>query len=164
MEKISELRDQYIASAGDFTQTLGFGRNIGQIYAHMFLSPTPQSLDDISQSLGISKGSSSMSARQLEQWGAIKRVWIKGERKDYYKATEEFGKIIRKALIDMVGRTMESADTLLDESEGWLKKKHNNGSNDEESVFLTGQIQKLHNFRSRAQHLWNSPIVRLIFK
>jgi DNA-binding transcriptional regulator GbsR (MarR family) len=143
---------------------VGFGRNIGQIYAHLYFSREPQSLDDLTASLGISKGSASMSVRQLEQWGAIKRVWIKGERRDYYRSTEEFGRIIRKALIDMVGRTMETTDDLLDESDQWLKDTQQNGSTDEDIAFLAGQVGKLQTFRSRAQGLWNSPVIRLLFK
>jgi len=164
MNDVKDLRNQYIAAAGDFTQTIGFGRNIGQIYAQVYFSSAPQSLDDLTESLGISKGSASMSVRQLEQWGALKRVWIKGERKDFYQTTEEFGKIIRKALIDLVGRTMESADTLLDESEQWLKKKQSNGKTDPDIAFLCGQVKKLRAFRSRAQSLWNSPVIRLLLK
>lgn len=164
MNTTQDIRERFIAAAGDLTQTLGFGRNIGQIYAHIYFSPEPQSLDDLTASLGISKGSASMSVRQLEQWGALKRVWIKGERKDYYETTEEFGKIMRKAMIDMVGRTTESADTLLDESEEWLKQKRNNGKTSEDIAFLSNRVKKLRDFRSRAQYLWNSPIIRVLFK
>jgi len=164
MNNTQDIREKYIAAAGDLTQTLGLGRNIGQIFAHIYFSPSPQSLDDLTESLGISKGSASMSVRQLEQWGALKHVWIKGERKDYYETTEEFGKIIRKAMIDMVGRTTESADQLLDESEVWLKQKSSNGASTEDIVFLSDRVKKLRDFRSRAQYLWNSPVIRMLFK
>jgi len=164
MNTTQDIRDRFIASAGDLTQTLGFGRNIGQIFAHIYFCPQPQSLDNLTESLGISKGSASMSVRQLEQWGALKRVWIKGERKDYYETTEEFGKIMRKAMIDMVGRTTETADALLDESEVWLKQKKNNGTSNVDIAFLSDRIQKLRDFRSRAHYLWNSPIIRVLFK
>jgi len=164
MNSTDDIRHRYIAAAGDLTQTLGFGRNIGQIYAHVYFSPTPQSLDDLTSSLGISKGSASMSVRQLEQWGALNRVWIKGERKDFYQTGDEFGRILRKALIDMVGRTTESADGLLDESEKWLKTKRRNGSDSDDIDFLSGRIKKLRDFRSRAHYLWNSPLIRVLFK
>jgi len=83
----------------------------------------PQNLENLMQALGISKGSASMTVRQLEQWGALKQVWIKGERKDYYETTESFGRIIRKALLDLVGRRMESSDAILDEAERLLQQK-----------------------------------------
>jgi len=64
-----DIRERFIAAAGDLTLSLGFGRNLGQIYGHVYFTPDPQSLDDLCDSLGISKGSASMSVRQLEQWG-----------------------------------------------------------------------------------------------
>ncbi len=164
MNTTKDIREQFIAAAGEFTQTLGFGRNIGQIFAHVYLSPAPQSLDNLTESLGISKGSASMSVRQLEQWGAVRHVWIKGERKDFYEASEDFGRIVRKAMADMVGRTNESADALLDESETWLKSKSGNGKTNPDIVFLADRIKKLRDFRSRAHYLWNSPLIRVLFK
>jgi len=158
-----DIRERFIAAAGDLTLSLGFGRNLGQIYGHVYFTPDPQSLDDLCDSLGISKGSASMSVRQLEQWGALKRVWVKGSRKDFFEAGDEFGKIIRRALIDMVGRTTESADVLIDESESLLKaRRKNGGAKDQDLAFLSGRIQKLQDFRSRAQGLWNSPLIRVL--
>jgi len=165
MNTTQDIRERFIAAAGDLTQSLGFGRNLGQIYGHIYFSPAPQSLDDLCESLGISKGSASMSVRQLEQWGALKKIWVKGTRKDYYEAGEEFGRIIRKALIDMVGRTTESADDLIRESEAWLKTNRKNGSSDREDlVFLAGRVKKLQDFRKRAAWLWNSPMIKLLLK
>lgn len=164
MNTTQDIRERFVAAAGDLTQTLGFGRNIGQIFAHIYFSPEPQTLDRLTESLGISKGSASMSVRQLEQWGAVRQVWIKGERKDYYEASEEFGKIMRKAMIDMVGRTTESADALLNESDVWLKQKQNNGKTNPDVVFLSDRVKKLRDFRSRAHYLWNSPLIRVLFK
>jgi DNA-binding transcriptional regulator GbsR (MarR family) len=48
--------------------------------------------------LQISKGNASMSVRQLADWGAVERVWIKGDRRDYYEAREEFRDVLRHFL------------------------------------------------------------------
>lgn len=164
MNSPQDIRERFIAAAGDLTQSLGFGRNLGQIYGHIYFSPDPQSLDDLCESLGISKGSASMSVRQLEQWGALKKIWVKGSRKDYYEAGDEFGKIIRRAFIDMVGRTTESADDLIKESEAWLKRHGKNGSKHDYHAFVSSRLQKLQDFRQRAQGLWSSPVIQLLLK
>lgn len=165
MNSSVDIRERFVAAAGDLTQSLGFGRNLGQIYGHIYFSPEAQSLDDLCESLGISKGSASMSVRQLEQWGALKKVWVKGSRKDFYEAGDEFGKIIRRAMIDMVGRTTESADDLIKESESWLKARRKNGAaKSEDLAFLADRIQKLQDFRQRASGLWNSPVIQLLLK
>ena len=149
---LQQLRQQFIATAGQFSQSLGFGRNLGQIYAHVYFSAEPQTLDDLTSQLGISKGSASMSVRQ---------VWVKGDRKDYYEATETFGKIIRKALLDLVGQKMEAADRLLADAEAKLKS-HGNGSR--EAALLRQRVAKLRAFRQKTQGLWESSIIRLLLK
>jgi len=112
-----DLRRRFVEAAGQMTQTLGAGRVMGQVFAHIYFSRQPQSLDDLTRALGISKGSASMTVRQLEQWTALRQVWIKGERKDYYEASEHFGSVIRRALLDVIGRKMESGDFILTEAE-----------------------------------------------
>lgn len=159
------IRQRFIEATGQATQSVGFGRIIGQVYAHIYLSRSPQSLDDLCDKLGISKGSASMVVRQLESWSALKRVWIKGERRDHYEATDEFGKIFRKALIDMVGKTMETTSELLAEAETAVKDKGvKAGKNGDDLAFLHERIGRVKTFRDRAQYLWNSPVIRMLFK
>lgn len=159
--ELQELREKFIDTAGQFTQSLGFGRILGQIYAHVYFSPEPQTLDDLTAQLGISKGSASMSVRQLEGWHALRKVWVKGDRKDYYETTEEFGRIIRKALLDLVGQKMETADALLEEAETRLKVQ---GNGSREAAHIRQRVAKLRAFRQKTQGLWESSIIRLLLK
>lgn len=159
--ELQRLRSQFIETAGQFSQSLGFGRNLGQIFAHLYFSPEPQTLDDLTSQLGISKGSASMSVRQLEGWHALRRVWVKGDRKDYYATTEEFGRIIRKALLDLVGQKMEAADHLLEAAETQLKAS---GNGSREAAHIRQRVAKLRAFRQKAQGLWESSIIRLLLK
>ena len=163
--ELQSLRQRFIESAGHFTQSLGAGRVLGQIYAHIYFSKDPQSLDDLTRRLEISKGSASMAVRQLEQWGALRRVWVKGDRKDYYMATDEFGRIIRKALLEMIGRKMETSDGLLEDAQALLQERTRNGKKaDEDWAFIDQRVKKLQTFRDRAQGLWDSSIVKMLLK
>ena len=158
---LQELRQQFIEAAGHVTQSFGFGRILGQIYAHIYFSPSPQTLDDLTDSLGISKGSASMSVRQLEQWTALKKVWVKGDRKDFYETTDEFGRIIRKMAMELIGQKMETADQLLQDADQRLKRSVNgNGDLDH----FRKQVAKLKSFRQKTQGLLESPIVRMLMK
>ncbi len=164
-QELHSLRRRFIETAGHFTQSLGAGRVLGQIFAHIYFSRDPQSLDDLTRKLGISKGSASMAVRQLDQWGALRRVWIKGDRKDYYVATDEFGRIIRKALLDMIGRKMETSDGLLEDSQALLQERMRNGKKaDKDWAFIADRVKKLQSFRDRAQGLWDSSILKMLLK
>jgi len=53
----------------------------------------PLSLDDLVEQLGISKASASMATRQLASWGAIRRIWVPGERRDFYEVIDDIGEV-----------------------------------------------------------------------
>ncbi len=159
-DEIAALRKELIEAAGNLSGSFGSGRILGQIYAHMFFSKDPQCLDDLVRELEISKGSASTAVRQLEHWGALRRVWIKGDRKDYYEAEEDFGGFIRRAILDIVGHRMESLETLLAHAERLLSSE----AADAEEAFFRNRINKLISFRQRAKWMWNNVVVRLLRK
>ena len=143
------------------TQSLGLGRVVGQIYAYLYFSSEPCGLADMQQALGISKGSASMGVRQLEQWHAVKKVWVRGDRKDYYEASDWFGQIIKTAVIDTIGKKLGAYSTMLDEVEGEINSlQGGNGERD----FLKNRIQHLRKFQKRAQGVWNSPLLKMLMK
>ncbi len=158
---IEEIRRRFVEAAGHATQSFGGGRVIGQIFAHVYFSREPQSLDDLTEALGISKGGASMAVRQLEQWGALRRVWVKGDRKDYYQSTAEFGSVIRKALLDKIGREMESGNGLISEA---AAAAGNSGLSREDRDFLQSRVRRLQEFRDRAQRVWRSSLLRLLLR
>ncbi|MDD4870668.1 MAG: hypothetical protein PHR77_08910 [Kiritimatiellae bacterium] len=154
-----------VEAAGHATQSLGIGRVMGQIFAYLYLSRDPRSLDDLTSALGISKGSASMGVRQLEQWGALEKVWVKGDRKDYYRARDSFGKIIKNVIRDLAGKRIESSSILLNEVEEILKKKgQKSDKTSGEDEFIKERIEKIRVFQNKAQGMWDSVILKMLLK
>jgi DNA-binding transcriptional regulator GbsR (MarR family) len=152
---------RFIEDAGNTTQALGLGRVVGQIYAYLYFSSTPRGLEDFQRELAISKGSASMVVRQLEQWGAARRVWVKGDRKDYYEANDWLGQILRNLLVDTIGKKLFSYTSLLDEATLDLSVLDaENGERD----FVKARIDHLRQFHARVQKVWNNPIVKRLLK
>lgn len=111
-----QSRDNIVEAAGRTTQGFGLGRIIGQLYALLFFSPEPMSLDDMAGELKVSKGSVSTNIRELEKWGAVRRVWIKGDRKDYYEAEVEFFRVIKSGILPFISRKLDSSLAAVSES------------------------------------------------
>jgi len=154
-----------VEAAGHASQSLGVGRVMGQIFAYLYLSRDSRSLDDLTSALGISKGSASMGVRQLEQWGALEKVWVKGDRKDYYKARDTFGTIIKNVIRDLAGKRIESSSILLNEVDEILKKKgQKNGKGNDEDVFIRDRIEKIRLFQDKAQGMWDGVILKMLLK
>jgi len=152
---------RFIEDAGSMTQSFGVGRVLGQIYAYLYFSPEPRNLGNMQEALGISKGSASTGVRQLEQWGAVRKIWIKGDRKDYYEANDWLGRIVRNVMQDTVGSKLASYASLLDEMQEELQR---NTDGDSETEFVREQIEKLRRFQQKAHKAWHSPLVRMFLK
>jgi DNA-binding transcriptional regulator GbsR (MarR family) len=152
---------RFIEDAGSATQSLGVGRVLGQIYALLYFTRSPRNLGDMQRALGISKGSASMGVRQLEQWGAVRKVWIRGDRKDYYEANDWFGRIVKMAVLDTIGKRLTAYTALLDEADKAVSGLRG-GNGDVE--FVRGRIGHIRRFQRRAQKFWGNPTLRALLR
>ena len=82
---IQELVNTY----SEAYKNLGYSSLMGKIVALLLVAPEPLSLDEISEQLQMSKGPISQISRKLKDNHLIERVWVPGERKDYYRVTED---------------------------------------------------------------------------
>ncbi len=81
--------EEFIERMGLLWESDGFTRIAGRIYALALVSPEPKSLDDIAETLKVSKASVSNDARMLHRLGLIERVSYPGDRRDYYQLTRD---------------------------------------------------------------------------
>lgn len=97
-----DLQREIIASFADAYQNLGYSSLMGKIVALLLISEKPLSLDEISDKLEMSKGPISQIARRLKDHRLIERIWVPGERKDFYKAANDmFGEAFRNYMNSM---------------------------------------------------------------
>ncbi|MGH7858972.1 MAG: GbsR/MarR family transcriptional regulator [Candidatus Binatia bacterium] len=70
----------------------------GRIFALLYLSPKPLSLDDIATALEQSKGNVSVQIRGLLEWHLVRRVPVGGSRKDHYEAATDFWRVMQEIM------------------------------------------------------------------
>ena len=84
-------------------RALGQPRTVAEIYGLLFISPHPLSLDDLVERLNLSKGSGSQGLRYLSDLGAVRVVYLAGERRTHYEAVAELrnlvGRFLRQQLL-----------------------------------------------------------------
>src|ERR1700734_1524444 len=81
---------------GRLIQFWGFKRNMGRVWTVLYLSPEPLSADDLRATLKLSSGAVSMTLSELARWGVVRKVWIQGERKDFYAAEVQLWRMISR--------------------------------------------------------------------
>jgi len=67
-------------------QALNVPRSIGEIYGLLYASPEPLAMDQVMTRLNISKGSASQGLRWLRDMGAVRTVYVAGDRRDHFLA------------------------------------------------------------------------------
>jgi DNA-binding transcriptional regulator GbsR (MarR family) len=65
-----------------------------RLYGYLLLCPTPASLDQISDDLGISKSSASVAARLIEKYTLARRCGERGSKRALYGVSENYEGIL----------------------------------------------------------------------
>ena len=132
--EIEKVRDDFIENTARLGARLGLSRVAVQLYALLYLSERPLSLDDMVKILKISKGTASVNIRILEQLGAVKKVWVKGSRRDFYEAELDTLKVILSRIkIALKGR-MEEAKEILSKVEATLRDSNDKFNSEEKKI------------------------------
>lgn len=126
-----DINESTVSGLGRLARFFGFNDVMGRLYGTLLLNPNPLSLDDLANSLQISKGSVSMNMRTLEQWGMAKEHWVRGERKKYYMAESDMWQVIRNVLGSRERREVILALEVLGDSVNRLKTADAELTNDD---------------------------------
>ncbi|HUR31560.1 MAG TPA: MarR family transcriptional regulator [Saprospiraceae bacterium] len=89
----AEAREQLIRTWGQLSSEWGINRTMGQIHALLMMAPDPLTADQIIQELSISRGNVSMNLRSLVEWGLVHKVYIPGDRKEYFASEKDIWKM-----------------------------------------------------------------------
>jgi DNA-binding transcriptional regulator GbsR (MarR family) len=160
-QSLDAARRKFIEAGGNTTQSFGFGRIPGQVFALLYLSAKPLCLDDIARELGVSKASVSTTVRQLEQWAAVRRVWVKGDRKDYYEAETDFGTMLRHGLLMTFRKKLETAGAQIGHVEDSLKRAMEtvDDAQRQELEVVANRLQRARDFHDRISGMLTNPVI-----
>lgn len=70
----------------------------GRIFALLYLTGSPMSLDEIADELQQSKSNISVTIRSAVEWHLVRRVPVAGSRKDHYEAATDFYRIMQEIM------------------------------------------------------------------
>lgn len=97
-DSLLQAQEALVRALGRQSAFWGLGRTAGEMYAVLYLSMTPVSLEELARSLGVTKGNVSIAIRQLEQLGMVRRSWNTGDRRVFFDAETDFWKIAHTVL------------------------------------------------------------------
>jgi DNA-binding transcriptional regulator GbsR (MarR family) len=141
----NQIKQNFIEGLSHISRFWGLPKGVGALFAVLYLSPAPLSLDELVSRSGLTKGAVSTNMRALARMGLVHRSTKLGDRKDYYEAETDFYKAVRSIIGERQNREFDRA--LQSVKETLDKLAAAKGSMDEaERKFLIQRVQALQDF------------------
>lgn len=84
--KLTPVIEKYVLHWGEMGTRWGVNRSVAQIHSLLYLAARPMPADEIAETLGIARSNVSTSLRELQSWGLVRLLHIKGDRRDHFEA------------------------------------------------------------------------------
>ncbi len=130
-------------SIGRLIEFWGFKRNMGRLWAILYLCDQPLSAPGLQERLQLSSGAVSMTLNELTRWGVVKKVWIQGERRDHYTAEGNFWKMISRVFNERERVEVLDAIDIMEDAVGFLKDKAKDPEERERARFQEERVREL---------------------
>lgn len=142
-----EAKSKYIQAWGTLGANWGINKAMAQIHALLLISPKPLCTDTIMEELKISRGNANMTLRSLMDWGIVTKVFIPGERKEFFVSEKDVWELSRQVMKERRKRELEPAIKVLKE----VSNVELDGS--EESKEFKRMTTELANFAGKADNI-----------
>src|SRR5467141_2608511 len=81
-QRLEEVEDRFVDLWDTMSSLWGISPTMARIHGLLYISGAALSMDDIMDRLGISRGNVSMNLSKLVQWGLVRRVHKRRNRRD----------------------------------------------------------------------------------
>jgi DNA-binding transcriptional regulator GbsR (MarR family) len=86
---IVELEDRFVDLWRTMSALWGISPTMAQIHGLLFITGKALSMDDIMARLVISRGNVSMNLSKLVEWGLVRRVHKRGDRREHFESLSD---------------------------------------------------------------------------
>ena len=106
-DRLPPAVERFVLKWGDMGSAWGVNRSVSQIHALLYLAGRPLTAEDIADSLGIARSNVSNSLKELMGWGLIRRVPIRGDRRDHFEAEGDIWELVTRIAIGRKAREID---------------------------------------------------------
>ena len=113
MSTMTPLVRSFVGHFGEMGSRWGINRTVGQIYALIFVAPTPLHADEIAETLEFSRSNVSMGLKELQSWRLVKLRHLPGDRREYFEAPTDAWEIFQTLAEERRRREIEPTLSML---------------------------------------------------
>ena len=130
-------------SIGRLIEFWGFKRNMGRLWAILYLCERPLSAPELQDRLRLSAGAVSMTLNDLLRWGVVRKVWLQGERRDHYAAEGNFWKMISRVFSERERVEVLDAIDIMEDAIDFLNAKAKEVESRDRARFQQERVREL---------------------
>ncbi len=82
--ELEKVEDDFVELWNNMASLWGISPTMARIHGLLYITGASLSMDDIMDRLGISRGNVSMNLSKLVEWGLVRRVHKRRDRREYY--------------------------------------------------------------------------------
>jgi DNA-binding transcriptional regulator GbsR (MarR family) len=101
--------ERFVLHWGDLGGRWGVNRSVAQIHALLYVSERPRTAEEIADLLGLARSNVSNSIKELLAWSLIRRVPIKGDRRDHFEAEADVWEMFTRIAVGRKERELDPA-------------------------------------------------------
>lgn len=152
--KLPDAIESFVLQWGELGNSWGVNRSVSQIHAYLYLCEAPITAEAIAETLGMARSNVSNSLKELLLWKLLRRVPIRGDRREHFEAETDVWKI---AMLIAAGRKSREIDPALQV----LRDCVNQAEDDRKvSPLVRQRLQAMLEFTSSVDH-WYTQMTSL---
>lgn len=159
MGELNKARERFISEIAKNIHLYGISQSVGRLYGTVFFSEDPMTLDEMSESLGMSKTSMSTGIRMLLEAQMVERVWEKGIRKDLYSTEEDWYRSFSNVFITRWRNATEQNMIAIQETKSMLNALEKETDTDKIKELIKLDLTKLSG--AEAYYKWLDDVISL---
>jgi DNA-binding transcriptional regulator GbsR (MarR family) len=105
--------ERFVLHWGEMGGQWGVNRSVSQIHALLYLSERPLTADEIADTLALARSNVSNSIKELLSWNLIRRVPIRGDRRDHFEAETDVWEMFLRIAAGRKEREIDPAVAVL---------------------------------------------------
>jgi HTH-type transcriptional regulator, glycine betaine synthesis regulator len=131
---LDRVEEDFIGLWRNMSSLWGISPTMAEIHGLLFITGAALSMDDIMSRLSISRGNVSMNLSKLAEWGLVRRVHKRGDRRDYYESLSDVWEMFTLVAAQRKRREIDPILNILRQCRERLSPQTLGGSTDNEQA------------------------------
>lgn len=111
--RLTPAMERYVLHWGEMGARWGVNRSVAQIHALLYLAPRALTAEEIADTLAIARSNVSMSLKELLAWGLVRKMPVRGDRRDHFEALRDNWEIVTRIVEERKKREIDPTLSIL---------------------------------------------------